>query len=90
MSVSGKSIRFSLYSVLLTIAILVSCIFLFKVHFLLVLPGFVLLIFPAKLQRIALDEASGAIDKIIAKFVVPILAAAALLAVIFSVAFWIK
>ncbi len=90
MSVSGKSIRFSLYSVLLTIAILIGCVFLFKAHFLLVLIGVVLLIFPAKLQRIALDEANGTIDKIIAKYVVPILAAAALLAVIFSLALWIK
>ena len=88
MSVSGKSIRFSIYAMILTVVVLVACIFLLKWHFLMVLPGVVLLIFPAMLQRKALTEASGTFDKIFAKFVVPIFAAAALLAVIFSVAFW--
>ena len=90
MSISGKSIRFSIYSVLLTIAVLIGCVFLFKVHFLMVLIGVVCLLFPAKLQRIALDEASGTIDKVIAKYIVPALAVVAMLAVVFSLAFWIK
>ena len=90
MSVSGKSIRFSIYSLLLTAAVLVGCVFLFKVHFLMVLIGIICLIFPAKLQRKALDEASGTVDKIIAKYVVPALAAVIMLAVILSLALWIK
>ena len=90
MSVSGKSIRFSIYSMLLTVAILVGLVFLFRVNFLLVIPGFVCLIFPAMLQRKALSESSGTIDKVLAKYIVPAFAGAALIALILSLALWIK
>ena len=87
---SGKSIRFSIYSIILFAAILVGIIFLFKFHFLVGIAGVVLLIFPVKLQRIALDESSGTLDKIIAKYVVPILAVVITFFAIMSIALWIK
>ena len=85
-----KSLRFSLYAVLLFAAIMVGIVFLFKTHFLMVLIGVVVLIFPAKLQRVALDEASGTIDKVIAKYVVPALAILLTFFTIMSLAVWIK
>ena len=85
-----KSLRFSLYAVLLFAAIMVGIVFLFKTHFLMVLIGVVALIFPAKLQRVALDEASGTIDKVIAKYVVPALAILLTFFTIMSLAVWIK
>lgn len=87
---SWKSLRFSLYAVLLFAAIMVGIVFLFKTHFLMVLIGVVVLIFPAKLQRIAVDEASGTIDKVIAKYVVPALAILLTFFTIMSLAVWIK
>lgn len=87
---SWKSLRFSLYAVLLFAAIMVGIVFLFKTHFLMVLIGVVVLIFPAKLQRIAVDEASGTIDKVIAKYVVPALAILITFFTIMSLAVWIK
>ena len=85
-----KSLRFSLYAVLLFAAIMVGIVFLFKTHFLMVLIGVVVLIFPAKLQRVALDEASGTIDKVIAKYIVPALAILLTFFTIMSLAVWIK
>ncbi|MBR4745285.1 MAG: hypothetical protein IK070_01065 [Clostridia bacterium] len=85
-----KSLRFSLYAVLLFAAIMVGIVFLFKTHFLMVLIGVVALIFPAKLQRVALDEASGTIDKVIAKYIVPALAILLTFFTIMSLAVWIK
>ena len=87
---SWKSLRFSLYAVVLFAAVMVGIVFLFKTHFLMVLIGVVALIFPAKLQRVALDEASGTIDKVIAKYVVPALAILLTFFTIMSLAVWIK
>lgn len=87
---SWKSVRFSFYSLILFIGVLVGIIFLFKTHFLMVLIGVVALIFPAMLQRKALHEASGTFDTILAKYVVPILAVVATLFVILALAVWIK
>ena len=87
---SWKSLRFSLYSVLSMAGVMLGLIFLAKVNFLFLLLGIVLLFIPAKLQRIALDEASGAVDKLIAKFVVPALAILIVFLTIMSLAVWIK
>ena len=87
---SGKSIRFSIYAILLFVAVVFGIIFLFKFNFLMGIVGIVLLIFPAKLQRIALDESSGTMDKVIAKFVVPTLAVVVTLFAIMSLVLWIK
>ena len=84
-----KSVRFSIYSIILFIAVLGGIIFLFKTHFLMVLIGVVALILPAMLQRKALDEASGTFDKILAKYIVPALAIIATLFVILALALWI-
>ena len=87
---SWKSLRFSLYSVLSMAGVMLGLIFLAKVNFLFLLLGIVLLFIPAKLQRIALDEASGTVDKLIAKFVVPALAILIVFLTIMSLAVWIK
>ena len=87
---SWKSIRFSIYAVILFAGLLVGIVFLFKFHILLGIAGVVLLLIPAKLQRVAVGEASGRVDKIIAKFVVPGLAVLITLFAILSIALWIK
>ena len=87
---SGKSIILSILSVLLFIVMVFAIVFLFKFTIIAGIAGFVLLIFPVMLQRKALSEASGIIDKMIAKFIVPILFLVLSFLAIMSVAFWIK
>ena len=87
---SWKSIRFSIYSIVLFAGVVLGIIFLFKFHFLMGIAGVVLLLIPAKLQRIALDESSGKIDKILAKYVVPAIAVVLTILAIMSIALWIK
>ena len=87
---SFKSIRFSIYSLILFVGLIFGIVFLFKFHFLMGIIGIVLLLIPAKLQRIAIDEANGKADKFIAKYLVLILAVAIGFLAIMSVAFWMK
>ena len=87
---SWKSIRFSLYAIILFCACVVGIVFLFKFSVLLGIAGVVLLILPAMLQRKAMDEASGKIDKLIAKFIVPGLAVVAVFLAVMAVAYWIQ
>lgn len=87
---SGKSIILSILSVLLFIVMVFAIVFLFKFSIIAGIAGFVLLIFPVTLQRKALSEASGIIDKMIAKFIVPILFLVLSFLAIMGVAFWIK
>ena len=87
---SGKSIILSILSVLLFIVMVFAIVFLFKFTIIAGIAGFVLLIFPVMLQRKALSEASGIIDKMIAKFIVPILFLVLSFLAIMGVAFWIK
>jgi len=87
---SGKSIRFSIYAVVLFALLIIAIINLFKFNILLGIAGVILLIFPAKLQRIALDEASGTADKIIAKYIAPALAVILTFFAIMAIAVWIK
>ena len=87
---SGKSIILSILSVLLFIVMVFAIVFLFKFAIIAGIAGFVLLIFPVMLQRKALSEASGIIDKMIAKFIVPILFLILSFLAIMGVAFWIK
>ena len=87
---SGKSIRFSIYSIVTFAALLVGIVFLFKFNILIGFAGIVLLLIPAKLQRVALEESSGTFDKVLAKYIVPVLAVAITVLAIMSVALWIK
>lgn len=85
-----KSLLLSLLSTVLFCGILVGIVFLFKTHFLMVLIGVVAFILPVFVQKKAIDCASGRVDKIIAKFIVPALAIVATLFTILSLALWIK
>ena len=87
---SGKSIRFSIYSIVLFVAVIFGIVFLFKFNILAGIAGIFLLFIPAKLQRIALEEASGTFDKILAKYIMPVLAVAITIVAIMSIALWIK
>ena len=86
---SWKSIRFSIYSIIAMGLCLVALIFLFKSNFLMGMIGVVLLVIPGMLHRKALDEAGGRFDKILAKYVVPLLAVAVGFLTIMSIALWI-
>lgn len=87
---SKKSLFLSFLSTILFLGVLVGIVFLFKTHALMVLIGVVAFILPVYVQKKAIDEASGKVDKIIAKYVVPALAVVATLLTILSLAFWIK
>ena len=87
---SWKSIRFSLYAFVLFCVCVVGIIFIFKSSILFGVMAIVSLILPAMLQRKAIDEASGRIDKLIAKFIVPGLAVVAVFLAVMALAFWIQ
>ena len=87
---SKKSIFLSLLAFILFCGVLVGIVFLFKVHFLMVLIGVVAFILPVYIQKKAIDASKGRVDKIIAKYIVPALAVVATLFTILSIAFWIK
>jgi len=86
---SGKSIRFSIYSIVLFALAVLGIIYIFKFNILMGIAGVVLLVFPVMIQRKALDEASGNFDKILAKYIVPVLAIVITLLAIMSLALWI-
>ena len=86
---SLKSIIYSIISVLFFGAVIVGIVFLFKFSIIAGIAGIVLLIFPAMLQRKALHEAEGIIDKFIAKFVVPVLFVVLGFLSIMAIGFWI-
>ena len=87
---SGKSIRFSIYSIILFVGAVLGIIYIFKFNFLMGLVGIVLLFVPAYVQRKALGEASGKFDTILAKYIVPALAIVITLLAIMSLAIWIQ
>jgi len=87
---SKKSLFLSLLAILLFAGVLVGIIFLFKTHFMFVILGVLLFAFPVILRNKAMDAASGTLDKVIAKYIVPILAVVLTLFAILSMAFWIK
>lgn len=86
---SWKSVRFSIYAVVAFILTMFAIIFAFKAGILFGILSIFLLAIPAMLQRKAVDEAGGTIDKVLAKFMVPALAVVITLGFIMSVAFWI-
>lgn len=85
-----KSILFSILSIVLFILIVFATVALFKMNLLLGILGIVMLIFPAILQRKALDEAEGLLDKLLAKYIVPVLIVVLGFLAIMSVGFWIQ
>ena len=87
---SGKSIFLSILSIILFAGVIVGLIMIFKANPLLTLVGLLLFFFPVMSRQKALDAADGTVDKIIAKWVVPVLAVILTLFAILSVAFWIK
>ena len=87
---SGKSIFLSILSTILFAGVLVGIVFLFKTNALMVLIGIVAFAIPVVVQKKAIDAASGRLDGIIAKFVVPALAILMTFFMIMSIAFWIK
>lgn len=87
---SGKSILLSIFSVLLFVVVVFVIAFAFSFNILIGFASIVLLILPVILQRKALDEASGIIDKLIAKFIVPVIFVLGALGAIFGIAFWLN
>ena len=87
---SWKSIRFSIYSLVLFAVVLFGIVNIIKFNILFGFLGILLLMLPAGLQRKAVDEASGTFDKIFAKFIVPALAVAIGLFFIMAIALWIN
>ena len=75
---SGKSIRFSIYSILLSVGLLLATVFLWGIHFILGIICIVLwIIFPNKCRSTAMDEAKGTFDHVLAKYVCPVIVALA-------------
>ena len=71
---SGKSLLFSILSVLLFWGLLAVTVFLFAIYWILGILGIVMvLVIPAILVRKAIKSANGILDKLIAKYVVPAL-----------------
>lgn len=69
---SWKSIGLSILAIVVTIGLLFATTFLFMLNTVLGIIGIVILIvIPQILMRKARDEATGIIDKIIAKFIMP-------------------
>lgn len=87
---SGKSILLSILSVLLFVGVVFVIAFAFSFNILIGFASIVLLILPVLLQRKALDKASGIIDKLIAKFIVPVIFVLGALGAIFGIAFWLN
>lgn len=87
---SGKSIVQSIISVLLFCAVIVATVFLFKTSIPLGFIGIVMLVIPEIVRRKALSNATGIIDKLIAKFIVPILFLVLAFVSIMAIGFWIQ
>ena len=80
---SWKSIRFSIYTIILYCVLLFGVAFLFSINVVLGFVGVVLwIVIPMKIRNKAVDEASGVFDKILAKYIVPIIAALLVLGII--------
>lgn len=86
---SGKSIILSILSVLLFVGVVFATVFMFKTSILLGILGIVLLIIPEIVRRKALSKSSGFLDKILAKFVVPVLFVVLTFIAIMAIGFWI-
>jgi len=85
---SKKSILLSVLALVLYLVFIVGMVFLFKVHFMLGIVGIALLFIPFKIQRKAIDEASGKLDEIFAKYVIAIILGLALVFVVLYFTLW--
>ena len=85
---SKKSLLLSILALVLYIGFIVGMVFLFKVQFILGLVGVLLLLIPLKVQRKAIEETSGKLDEIFAKYVIAILLGIAILFVILYFTMW--
>ena len=86
----GKSILFSIISIITYVGVIFGIVMIVKTQFLLGLVGLLLFIIPVSFQKKAISEAGGKVDGFIAKFGVPIIAAIIGLVAIMAVAFWIN
>ncbi|MBO4569692.1 MAG: hypothetical protein J5689_00545 [Clostridia bacterium] len=85
---SVKSILLSLLSLVLFLGFIIGIVFLFKTQFILGFIGIFLEIIPIKIHQKAVDEANGGIDKIFAKYVVPVLALIGIVFIILLFTLW--
>lgn len=81
-NMSGKSIILSILSAILFLGFIVVEIFLFRNQFILGFIGLLLFIIPIRLNAKANEESNGLVDKLIARFAVPV---AILIGIIFIV-----
>ena len=86
---SKKSILFSVLALILSIGVIIGMVFLFKVHFMLGIAGILLLFIPFKIQRKAIDEASGKFDEIFAKYIVPAILLIAIVFIVLLFTLWL-
>ena len=84
-----KSILLSILSALLFVGVVIAIVFLFKAQFILGFVGLLLVAIPIKLNRKAVDEANGTIDRIIAKYVVPVFALIGVIFIVLLFTLWI-
>ena len=87
---SWKSVVLSVLSILLFVGVVFTIVFFFKLFWIAGIAGIVLMIFPEILRRKASSEASGVVDKVIAKFVVRVLFVILALLSILAIGFWIR
>ena len=86
---SWKSFKFSLLAILLTAVLLFGDTFLFRINTVLGIVGIVLLlIVPGVFLRKAVRNASGAIDKLFAKVIAPLLILVVGFFTIMSITIW--
>lgn len=85
---SKKSILLAVLALLLYIGLAFGIVFLFKVHFMLGIVGIALLYIPFRIQRKAIDEASGKFDEIFAKYITPIIFGVVLVFVVLYFTLW--
>ena len=72
---SWKSIRFSIYAIVLMSALLFGIVFLFGFNAVLGIIGIVIwIVVPGVMRRKALNEASGVVDRVLAKYITPVVA----------------
>ena len=85
---SGKSILFSILSLITFIGVIFAIVFMFKAHFMLGLVGLALIFIPITLNRKAASEASGKIDEWLAKYIVPVLALIGVVFIVLTFTLW--
>jgi len=87
---SKKSILLSVLALVLYAGFIFAMVLLFKVHFMLGILGIALLYIPFRIQRKAIDEASGKLDEIFAKYVIAIFLGIAILFMVLYFTLWMK